>query len=120
MKSWLLSLVLFGLLVPTLAAADLDGWRIVQVSTVDRLAVAKSPDGMLRLVRVGDRLGERIAVTGFDDGRVVLEAPGEWGRATLYVSVADGRQRIDRRERQPLRKAEVAGGKAEVTVLSAE
>lgn len=114
MKFWLLTLLLFGIPMPTLAAADLDGWRVVQVSAADRMAVLQGPDGALRLVRAGDRLGERIAVTGFDDGRLVLETPGEWGRATLYVSVADGRQRIDRRERQPLRKAEVAGGRAEV------
>jgi hypothetical protein len=99
------------------AATDLDGWRIVQISTADRLAVAKSPEGALRLVRVGDRLGEHVTVTGFDGERIILEEPGKWGRVTLYVRVVYGRQRVERRERQPLRKSEVAGGPADIVVV---
>lgn len=96
------------------AGDDLDGWRIVQVSAEDRLAVAGSPEGVLRLVRGGDRLGEHITVTGFDNERVILERPGEWGRATLYVRVVNGRQQIERRERQPLRKGETNRFQAEL------
>ena len=102
--------ILFLLPAPAQAfAADLDGWRIVQMSVPDQLAVAKSPAGELRLVRPGDRLGARLGVAGFDGDRLVLEAPGEWGRVRLLVSVADGRQQVASLERQPLRKSEVAG-----------
>lgn len=114
MKLWFLLPLLLGVPLPAFAA-DLDGWRIVRIATTDRLAVAKSPDGELRLVREGDRLGEHTTVTGFDDERVILEQPGEWGRVTLFVQVVDGRQQVSRRERQPLRKSDVAGGRVEIT-----
>jgi len=115
MRISFLILLLTCLPLPSLAA-DLDGWRIVQVSAADRLAVAKAPDGELRLVRAGDRLGEHITVTGFDNERVILEQPGEWGRATLFVRVVDGRQQVERRERQPLRKSDVAGEQTAIIV----
>lgn len=120
MKFWCLPLLFLGVPLSALAAADLDGWRIVQVAAADRMAVARAPDGELRLVRSGDRLGAHLAVEGFDDERIILAAPGEWGRATLFVRVVDGREQVERRERQPLRKAEVAGGKGQINVLSAE
>lgn len=120
MKILVLACLFFCLPLPALAAADLAGWRIVQISAADRAAVAKSPDGELRVIREGDRLGDHVTVQGFDDERIILAAPGEWGRATLFVRVADGRQQIERRERQPLRKAEVAGGKGEITVPTDE
>lgn len=115
MKFWLLPLLLLGFPMPTLAAADLDGWRIVQISAADRVAVARSPDGELRLVREGDRLGEHTTVAGFDDAGVILEQPGAWGRATLFVRIDNGRQQVARRERQPLRKSDVAGERAAIT-----
>jgi hypothetical protein len=92
-----------------LVAADLGGWQLVQLVAPEQLAVFRAPDGELRLAQVGDRLGEHLIVTGFDSERVILERPGEWGRVTLFVSLADGRQRIASRERQPLRKLEVSG-----------
>ncbi|MCM2264959.1 MAG: hypothetical protein NDI73_07190 [Desulfuromonadales bacterium] len=108
-----LILLLALLPLPSLAA-DLDGWRIVRISAADRLAVAKAPDGELRLVREGDRLGGQTIVKGFDDERVILEQPGEWGRATLFVRVVDGRQQVEIRERQPLRKCDVAGEQSRI------
>ncbi|NJC86973.1 MAG: hypothetical protein FIB02_00330 [Desulfuromonas sp.] len=115
MKFGFWAVVLLCLSLPALAS-DLDGWRIVRISAVDRLAVAKSPEGELRLVRAGDRLGEQFTVTGFDDERVILEQPGSWGRTTLFVRVVDGGQQVAWKERQPLRKSEVAGGPASITV----
>jgi hypothetical protein len=100
---------------PTCAEVDLDGWGIVQISAADRVAVAKSPAGELRLVREGDQLGEHATVTGFDGGGMTLEQPGEWGRTTLFVRIDNGRQQVARRERQPLRKSDVAGERAAVT-----
>lgn len=117
----LLVLSLVGLPMSAVAAADpLDGWRIVQVSATDRLAVAKSPDGVLRLMKEGDRLGENVAVIGFDSERVILERPGRWGRATLFVRVVDGRQQVERREVQPLRKSAVNGNQAEVKLIGTQ
>lgn len=110
--TYLLMLLSFVAL-PALAA-DLDGWRIVQVSPADQLAVAKSPEGGLQLVREGDRLGAHLTVTGFDDERIILEGPGEWGPATLFVRVVEGRETVARRERQPLRKSDVAGAPATI------
>ena len=101
---------------PALAAVDLDGWRIMGIAPSEGVAVARSPQGELRLVRSGDRIGERTTVTGFDGDRLVLEQPGEWGRVTLLVGVVDGRQVVDRRERQPLRRADVTGEPAQVVV----
>lgn len=101
-----------------LASPDmLDGWQIVQISATDRLAVAKSPEGELRLVREGDRLGESIKVAGFDSERVILEQPGRWGRATLFVRVVDGRQQVERREVQPLRKRELTGKTVDIVAM---
>ena len=90
-------------------ATDLDGWRLMELSPRDQLAVFRSPDGELKLLKPGDRLGEKMVLTGFDGERVVLEKPGEWGRVTLFVSLVAGRQSISSRERQPLRKAEFSG-----------
>jgi len=69
-------LLWLGLLWPavTAIAADLDGWRLMELSPSDQLAVFKSPDGQLQLLRPGGRLGERIVLTGFDSDRVVLES----------------------------------------------
>jgi hypothetical protein len=115
----MLFLTILPMLPAPACAAELpDGWRIVQISAPDRAAVARSPEGELRLVREGDRLGEQISVAGFDGDRLLLETPGEWGRARLLVSVVDGRQRISRLERQPLRKAEVAGASAQIVTVS--
>jgi hypothetical protein len=117
MMRTLLLVVAAGLLWPTASAmaADLDGWRLVQLSAKEQAAVFAAPDGQLRLSKVGDRLGEKLTVTGFDGDRVVLEKPGEWGRVTLFVSLAEGRQQIASRERQPLRKPEFSWGPGTLT-----
>lgn len=103
-------LLLWGLspILPALAA-DLDGWRLLQLAPQEGRAVFRAPDGALQMLKPGDRLGERITFIDFDGGQVVLEKPGEWGRVTLFVSLVDGRQVIASRERQPLRKLEFSG-----------
>ena len=89
-------------------AADLDGWRLVQLAPQEERAVFRAPDDSLQMLGLGDRLGERITFAGFDGEQVVLEKPGEWGRVTLFVSLIDGRQVVASRERQPLRKIELS------------
>ncbi|TLM69005.1 MAG: hypothetical protein FDZ69_02050 [Deltaproteobacteria bacterium] len=103
------------LLMPVVAVAEvLDGWRIMQISATDGIAVAKSPAGALRLVREGDRLGDYITVTGFEGGRMILDAPGYWGRMTLFVRVVDGLQQVDRREMRPMTRRSVTGEAAAI------
>ena len=109
--------MLLGLPLSALSADPFDGWRIVGVSAADRVAVARSPQGELRVVREGDQVGT-ATIVGFEPGRVVLEAPGEWSRVRLFVSVADGRQQVARLERQPLRKGTVSGAPAVITTVS--
>lgn len=114
------AILLFNVLLltaPVFAADLLDGWQLLQLSSRDRLAVFKSPVGELRLVKAGDTLGERTTVTDFDDGRIVLEQPGAWGRTTLFVSVVDGRQKVEWMERQPLRKSDVSGDVAAIVMV---
>ena len=113
-KLSLMVLLLACLPMPAHAADPFSGWRIVGVSAADRVAVARSPAGELRVVREGDRVGAATMV-GFEAGRVVLEAPGEWSRLRLFVSVADGRQQVASLERQPLRKSTVSGPPAVIT-----
>jgi len=95
-------------------AADLADWRLVQLAPQEERAVFRAPDGGLKILKPGDRLGEQITLTGFDGGQVVLEKPGKWGRVTLFVGLVDGRQVIASRERQPLRKLEFTGEPAAV------
>lgn len=120
MKRTGFTIMLFGLLLSmtqVFAADLLDGWQLLQLSPRDRLAVFKSSEGELRLVKAGDTLGERTTVTDFDDGRIVLEQPGAWGRTTLFVSIVDGHQKIEWMERQPLRKSDVTGDEAAIVMV---
>ena len=106
--------VIFVCMSESARADQLDGWRIMQISATDRIAVAKSPAGALRLVREGDRLGDYITVTGFEGGRMILDAPGYWGRMTLFVRVVDGLQQVDRREMRPMTRRSVTGEAAAI------
>lgn len=116
MKRSVLLFLLLLLARPALAADELGGWRIVQLSAADRLLVARSPEGELRLLRAGDRLGP-ASVVGFDGDRVELDRPGEWGRVRLFLRVgADGVSDVERLERQPLRQANVDGERAGIAV----
>jgi len=120
MKRIGIAILLFNVVlsIASVFAADLlDGWQLLQLSSRDRLAVFKSPAGELRLVKAGDTLGERTTITGFDDGRIILEQPGAWGRTTLFVSVVDGRQKVEWMERQPLRKSDVSGDEAAIVMV---
>jgi len=89
-------------------ATDLEGWRLVQLASQEERAVFRAPDGGLKMLKPGDRLGEQITFTGFDGGQVVLEKPGEWGVVTHFVSLDAGCQVVASRERQPLRKLELS------------
>lgn len=86
------------------AKAEFNGHRFLGISANDQAAVIKQADGSLRLVRVGDRVGEEALLVGFDGEHVVLETAGEWGPVTLFVVLENGQQKVTRVERRPLVK----------------
>lgn len=86
------------------ARAEFNGHRFLGISANDQAAVIKQADGSLRLVRVGDRVGEEALLVGFDGEHAVLETAGDWGPVTLFVVLENGQQKVTRVERRPLVK----------------
>ncbi len=82
--------------------AEFNGHRFLKISSAEQAAVVKGPDGELRLVRPGDKVGDEAILVEIDFDRAVLEKDGEWGTVTLIVNVENGEQRIARMERRPL------------------
>jgi hypothetical protein len=95
---WMIAVVLIVSVGVSLAfAADLDGVRFVKISSYDQKAVIKTAAGELKLVGVGDMIGEKMVIKEIAGDQLVLETPGLQGPETLIVSLdKNGEQKVDR------------------------
>lgn len=113
MKMLLISLLSALICLSPALAADLDGHTFLRTSGPEARAVVKTPDGEIRLVKVGDVVGTSKVVEIARD-RVVLEQGDEQAAAVLIVTLRDGRQEVGRV--QPLLpKQAVISGAPEAT-----
>ena len=69
---------------------------ILKISAKDERAVMKTPDNNLKLLKVGDPLGDRLTIIEIAAGRVVLEEAKEQGTETIIIRLENGEQRIER------------------------
>ena len=83
------------------AAVPMEKYRFLKISSQDRKAVVKTPEGEMKLVAPGDLVGD-ARISAITDGRVVLEREGEGAGETLVVRLENGRQKVDRMKVEPL------------------
>jgi len=96
-------------------AQSVDDIRVLKISPQDERAIIKTPEGEMRIIKVGDVLwvmssGLRVAsselekkdivselrVMEITEGRVVFEEETDTGMETVIIRVEDGKQRVER------------------------
>lgn len=89
---WLLTILLTA--APAWAEDSLP-FHVVKVSPQDRKAVVKMHDGALKVVGVGDVLGQAGKVVEVSPQRLVLETATSEGMVTTIVRLDGEHQRVD-------------------------
>ena len=79
-----------------LQASDVDSIQLLRISSQDERATIKSLDGKMRIIKVGDLLGEKSKVTEITEGRIVIEEITDKGIETVVIRVVNGKQRVER------------------------
>ncbi|TFH65041.1 MAG: hypothetical protein E4G91_03870 [Candidatus Zixiibacteriota bacterium] len=77
------------------SAATFAEYRLLKISAADQRAVVQSPDGSLRVIRVGDKV-DGAQVTEIVEGRVVLTGKDA---ETIIIRFENGRQQIEALQR---------------------
>ena len=78
--------------------------QILRIMEKDERAVIKTPDGNLRVVKVGDVIGKGdlgvpgsgLRVVEISEGRIVFEEKTDKGMETVIVRIEEGKQRVER------------------------
>ena len=103
MKKMLITVVLFVGLSPILGlpiaySQEVTGksLQVLKISASDQRAVVKLSDGNMRIIKVGDSVGEKGNVTEIAPGRIVIEDMTEGGIETIIIRLQDGKQNIER------------------------
>ncbi|MGA1875148.1 MAG: hypothetical protein ACMUIA_06050 [bacterium] len=78
---------------PESATADI---QVIKISGRDECAVIKDSGRELRIIKVGDTIGENGKVVEIAEGMVVIEEMTELGTEVLIIRMEDGRQRVER------------------------
>ncbi|MBI4697775.1 MAG: hypothetical protein HY758_02365 [Nitrospirae bacterium] len=87
-------------------ADSLDSIQIIKISPQDERAVIKATDGGLKIIKVGDSIGENGKIIEIAKGRVVIEEKTADGMEKVIIRLEDGKQKIERirktADKQPL------------------
>ena len=78
--------------------------QVVRIMEQDERAVIKTPDGNMRVVKVGDVIGKGdlgvpgsgLRVVEISEGRIVFEEKTDKGMETVIVRIEEGKQRVER------------------------
>jgi hypothetical protein len=78
--------------------------QVLRIMEQDERAVIKTPDGNMRVIKVGDVIGKgdlRVPGSGLRvleiiEGRIVFEERTDKGVETVIVRIEDGKQRVER------------------------
>lgn len=82
------------------AASSLDKIQFIKIAPLDERAVIKDADGKLRVIKTGDTIGGNVSVAGISAGRIVLEEKTDKGTETVIVRIVNGRQLLERINKQ--------------------
>lgn len=77
-------------------AESIDSLKILKIATEEQMASVKGADGKLRLLRVGDTVGEKIKVIEIAKNRVVMEDMTDKGPERVILRLEGGKQRVER------------------------
>ena len=90
-----LILLLFVLFSQIIFASALSDIQIIKISAGDQSAVIKS-DNKLRLIKLGDLIGESGRVLEIDKTRIVVEESTAQGKELVIIYFENGKQRLER------------------------
>lgn len=93
----LLTLILFSLSL-VFAGGD-DAIQVLKISPQDQRAVVKTIDGVIRVVKVGDAVGDNGTIIEIAEGRLVLEEVVGNDITKVIVRLKNGGQRVERMKR---------------------
>jgi hypothetical protein len=74
----------------------LDDFKVVRISDQEKMAVIKSTDENLQIIKVGDEIGTNGKVTEITKGRIVIEELTDRGMETVIIRVENGDQSVER------------------------
>jgi hypothetical protein len=74
----------------------LDDFKVVKISVQEKMAVIKSTDENLQIIKVGDKIGTNGKVTEITKGRIVIEELTDRGMETVIIRVENGDQSVER------------------------
>ncbi len=103
MKTLMISLLILIVCTSFAFATDLEGYTFLKISGSDARAVVETPQGEKQLVSPGDMLG-KARVTEITENRVMLERPSKTGPEVLIVRLKNGKQKIDRLQKMPVKR----------------
>jgi Tfp pilus assembly protein PilP len=95
-------------LVPSFAFAEeplqtvsLENIQLLRISPSDERAVVKASDGKLKVIKVGDAIGDKGGqIIEIAEGRVVVEEKGDRETEKVIIRLEGGKQRIERIRKQ--------------------
>ncbi len=87
-------------------AQSIEEIRIIKISPQDERAVIKTTDRELKIIKVGDSVGQNGKITEITKGRVVIDERTADGIETVIIRFENGNQKIERikkvADKQPL------------------
>ena len=90
----------FAILCPSALCADsVQGIQILKISSQDQRAVIQQADGAMRIVKVGDVVGDSGTITEIAPGRVVLDKVSDRETERIIIHLEKGEQRVERLKR---------------------
>ena len=105
------SISILGILILAVSVGDIkaqgvtaESVQVVRIMEQDERAVIKTPDGNMRVIKVGDVIGKGdlrvpgsgLRVVEISEGRIVFGEKTDKGVETVIVRVEDGKQRVER------------------------
>ncbi len=81
-------------------ASTLEKIRFIKTSPRDETAVIKEANGKLKVIKPGDRIGDKISVTAISKDRIILEEKTDKGPETVIVRIGKDGQSLERISKQ--------------------
>jgi hypothetical protein len=85
----------------------LDNIQIIKIAPKDERAIVKMPEGEMKIIRVGDQIGDSGKIVEITKGRVIVEEKREKGIETVIIRLENGKQTIERIKRTPDKQPEI-------------
>ncbi len=82
-------------------ADSFDSIHVLKISPQDERAVIKTTDRELKIIKVGDSIGQNGKVVEIAKGRVVIEVKTADGIEKVVIRLEDGKQKIERIRKTP-------------------